>query len=156
MTTEGHAVELDDQGLAVLVLRGIVDPGDEQEPSAWESACSRLGDRRLTFVTMHLLQHLFAHGLERGAYTDAPDYARAAHRRSSDPELPALPLWLIEAVIRAPTGEPHLIEGLDPDDVIEAAGFVVRDLVDVTGLGQAEVDDLLQQVARTPMPAGPS
>jgi hypothetical protein len=147
MTTEGHAVELDDQGLAVLVLRGIVDPGDEQEPSAWESACSRLGDRRLTFVTMHLLQHLFARGLERGAYTDAPDYARAAHRRSSDPELPALPLWLIEAVIRAPTGEPHLIE---------AVGFVVRDLVDVTGLGQAEVDDLLQQVARTPMPAAPS
>jgi hypothetical protein len=136
-----------DRGSAdVAVLEYVIDPTDDRDDGeAWRE----IGAARASFLGFHLLQLLLARALEGGTVPDVLRYARETHRRANDP---AVPLWLAEGICRAVTGEPGLVEGLDPDEVFEVTGYLIRDLVDVLALSATDVDDLIRQVAATPTP----
>ena len=106
--------------------RSVFEPDGDHDDDAWR----RLGSSRILFC-FRLLHALLERALANGALRGRLRVCRDAHTRASDP---VPPRWLIEAVSRATLGEPQLVEGIDPDDLFEVAGFLIRDLVDVLAI----------------------
>jgi len=147
MTTGGGGSDRADvTSNAVVVLTSLFEPAGDQDDDSWR----RLGSLGASFFCFRLLHALLERALGTAAQASVPAYARDAHGRSPDP---APPRWLIEAVCRATLGEAELVGGIDPDDLFQVGGLLIRDLVGVLALPDGELADLIDRVARLPVPA---
>lgn len=79
--------------------------------------------------------------------SDLIEYARKVRADEGDPELYA---WQIEGVLRAGAvvGDSQILDGLDPLLVLEVLGLVLRCLLEDLALGEPDLKQLMDEVAR--------